>query len=181
MNKNVMIFIAEGFEELEAITIIDLLRRVSVNVDIVSLESDLKVRSAHDVYVVCDKLFGDINNFDVDMIILPGGALGVANIKKHDGLSKVIKDFNNQNKLVAAICAAPTALGQLGILEGKNATCYPGCESELTNADIVDERVVIDGNIITSKGPGTAIDFSLKLVEILLNKEISNELKKDLL
>ena len=161
-------FFADGFEEIEALTTIDTLRRAGLDVEIVSVTPDEIVVGAHDVSVLCDKNFENCDFFDAELLFLPGGMPGAATLDKHEGLRKLILSFAEKNKPIAAICAAPMVLGKLGLLKGRRVTCYP---SFCTN-----EPVVRDGNIITGMGPGAAMEFALTIVDTLLGKEKVNEL-----
>lgn len=174
--KPVYVFLAPGFEEIEAITILDVLRRANVPVISVSIAGDLYVTGAHGITIAADKLYPQVDFMDADMLVLPGGMPGTTNLNVHEGLKSVLTEFVDQNKPVAALCAAPLILGQLGLLNGKKATCYPGNESLLEGAIISTNAVVQDGNIITGNGPGAAIDFSLKIVQHILGKDTSDAL-----
>ena len=143
-------FFADGFEEIEAFTAIDTLRRGGLNVEIVSVTPDEIVVGAHDVSVLCDINFDNCDFFDAELLLLPGGMPGAATLDKHEGLRRLILDFAAKNKPIAAICAAPMVLGKLGLLKGKKATCYPSFEQYLEGAECIDAPVVRDGNIITS-------------------------------
>jgi len=176
--KKVLIHFANGFEEVEAITPVDVLRRAGCDVVTVSVTGKKEVTSARGVTVLADKLFEEINYSQADMIMLPGGQPGSDNLNKHEGLKKQIKSYHEQGKMVSAICAAPLVLGSLGILKGKKATCYPGTEPQLTGAICTSNAVEVDGNIITGKGPGVALKFSLTLVEKLVGKAKADEVKK---
>jgi len=161
----VYIFLAEGFEEIEALTVVDLLRRAQIEINMVSITGSLQVTGSHQISVMADVLFEDAKFDDADMLVLPGGLPGTINLMKHEGLDKLLRKFHSESKNMAAICAAPTILGNKGLLEGKKATCYPGCENELTGSTVLYDDVVIDGNIITSRGLGTAIDFALAIIK----------------
>jgi 4-methyl-5(b-hydroxyethyl)-thiazole monophosphate biosynthesis len=178
--KKVFVFLASGFEEIEAISIIDTLRRAKVETIVVTIpqeEDVFWVEGAHGISIAGDSLFDETDFSNGDMLILPGGMPGTNNLNAHEGLKELIEEYNNQNKYVAAICAAPLILGEMGLLKGKKAVCYPGYEDQLIGAEIVEnEHVVVDGKIITSKGPGTAIEFALKLVEILVDKNTAEQL-----
>ncbi len=178
--KKVIVFLAEGFEEIEAITIIDVLRRAEISVTTVSISKEKQVKGAHNVPVVADKLFDEVDFASYDMLVLPGGMPGAKNLQEHEGVKKQIEAFE-KNKQVAAICAAPMVLGGMGLLKGKHATCYPGFEAELIEAKITDEAVTVDGNITTGKGPAFAIQFGLQLVETLAGKATRNEVSNGLL
>lgn len=179
--KNVVLFLAEGFEEIEALATIDVLRRAEIPVTTASITSDKKVKGAHDVCMETDTVFENINFHDFDMIILPGGMPGAKNLNAHSALKKEIENFTNSEKYVAAICAAPMILGGLHLLQGKKATCYPGFEPELIGAKTTGEKITVDKNIITGKGPGFAIDFALQIVEIIAGKTARNEVASGLL
>jgi len=174
---NVLIHLANGFEEVEAITPVDVLRRAGCEVTIVSVTGKKEVTSTRGLVVLADKLFEETDYTKADMILLPGGQPGADNLNKHEGLLKQIQAFHSQGKMISAICAAPLVLGSAGVLKGKRATCYPGVESSLTGATCTGNRVEQDGNIITGKGPGVAMEFSLTLVEQLFGKSKVNELR----
>jgi len=174
--KRAFVFLASGFEEIEAISIIDVLRRGEVNTITVSITDDKKVKGAHNIEVIADEIFTNVDFSNGDMLVLPGGQPGTDNLNAHAGLKAAINQYNDQQKYIAAICAAPLVFGEMGLLKGKKAICYPSFESRLIGAKITgNERVVVDGNIITSKGPGTAIEFALQLVEILVGKEVAEK------
>lgn len=178
--KNVIVFLADGFEEVEALTPVDLLRRAGADVKMVSISDELTVRGAHNIYINADSKISDVNEHDVDLFVLPGGMPGTKNLDKDEKVTSIIKNAFDDNKLIGAICAAPSVLGHVGILKDKSACCYPGFEGELTGADVKFEPVVESGNVITSRGMGTAIDFGLKLIELLFGKEKSVELGKSI-
>ena len=174
--KNITVHLAEGFEEIEAISIIDVLRRAEFKVEVVSITGELEVTGSHNIKVTADALFEDIDYSVIDMIVLPGGMPGAANLKAHSGLREQILNFNDSEKPMAAICAAPMVFGNLGLLKEKQATCYPGFEDELHGAIITGEAVAEAGNIITGKGAGVAIKFALKIVEKFKGKEVADDL-----
>ena len=176
----VYIFLAEGYEEIEALTVVDLLRRANINITMVSVTGSELVTGAHGITTIADILFEDTEFKDADMLVLPGGMPGTVNLSKHDGLSRLLKVFHEKGKDLAAICAAPRILGTKGLLSGKNATCYPGNEESLIGARYQDADVVTDGNIITSKGMGTAIDFSLSLVRKLKDESVAVRLAQSI-
>ena len=179
--KTAAVLLADGFEEIEALTVVDLLRRASVYVDTVSITDEYMVHGAHGINVQTEDLFDEVNFVEFDMIVLPGGMPGTTHLNEHSGVRRVVKDFAESGKYVAAICAAPGILGGLGLLKGKRAACYPSVEEKLSGAVIMKVPVVQDGNIITSRGMGTAIDFSLKLVEILTDKVKADELAESII
>lgn len=174
--KKAAVLLADGFEEIEALTAVDLLRRARIYVDTVSISDDYMVHGAHGINVQTEDLFEEVNFAEFDMIILPGGMPGTKNLEEHKGVLRVVKDFHENGKYIGAICAAPGILGAMGILKGKRAACYPSVEERLSGAVIMKVPVIQDGNIITSRGMGTAIDFALKLIEVLTDKLKAEEI-----
>jgi 4-methyl-5(b-hydroxyethyl)-thiazole monophosphate biosynthesis len=172
------LFLADGFEEIEALTSVDVLRRAGLDVVMVSVTGGEIVTGAHDIPVLCDKDFDNCDFRDAALLLLPGGMPGAETLSNHGGLQKLLKRAVDEGKLIAAICAAPMALGKLGLLKGKRATCYPGFESYLEGAECTAEAVVKDGAIITGRGPGVSIPFALKVVETLLGKAKAEELSR---
>ena len=170
--KTVALFLINGFEETEALTTVDILRRGGVVVTTVSLMSGQEVVSKNKIPVRADAMFDSIKNEKFDMVVLPGGTI---TIKDHEGLQELIKKYHMDGKLIGAICAAPAALGKAGVLAGKTAVCYPGLESHLTGARIGHNIVETDGNITTAKGPAVTPFFALKLLEILEGKAMADE------
>lgn len=179
--KKVNVYLADGFEEIEAVTVIDVLRRAEVEVKTVSVSDNKEVTGAHGITVKADALLGAFDNAEADMLMLPGGMPGTKNLENSRELKEVIKTFMENGKYVAAICAAPSILGKMGLLNGVKAVCFPGFEQYLSGAKLGSDIVVQDGNIITSKGPGTAIYFALKLVELLKGNEAAEELRKGMI
>lgn len=177
----VYLHLAEGFEEIEAISVVDILRRAKINVETVSLTGNLEVTGAHEIIVKVDKLFEETDYDCGSMIILPGGLPGTNNINAHNGIKDMIVNYYNQDKWLGAICAAPIVFGGLGLLKNRTATSYPGFEEELSGAKLSVEPVVQDGKIITSRGPGTANLFALKIVEVLAGSKIAAEIKNGML
>ena len=174
--KHVKVFLADGFEEIEGLTAVDLLRRAGVGVDMVSVTGRLGISGSHGIRVEADVLFEEADYDEADMLVLPGGMPGTTNLNAHEGVRRVVKDFAAEGKPIAAICAAPTVLGNLGLLKGKRITCYPGVETEIQGAVMLRTQVAVDGNIITSRGVGTAIAFALKLIEVLVGEDKSREI-----
>jgi len=173
----VMVPLAEGFEEVEALTVVDVLRRADIQVDTVGVIGSV-INSAHGVRVMVDKRLSEVLQSDYDAIILPGGNPGYINLSRSSQLIEMLKKFNSQNKLIGAICGAPSILAKEGLLDNKRATIFPGNEKLLAYPR--DKPVVIDGNIITSQGPGTAMEFALKIVEKLLGLDKAQKLKQEL-
>lgn len=174
--ETVYVFFADGFEEIEALTAVDVLRRADLKVEMVSVTSEDVATGAHGIAVTCDLLFEECDFSDAIMLLLPGGMPGAGSLYKHAGLCELLLDYNSRNKPIAAICAAPMVLGKLGILKGRKATCYPGYERDLQGAEFVSEQVVKDGNLITGNGPGAAMAFSLTIVESLVGKAKKQDL-----
>lgn len=177
---SVYVHLAEGFEEIEALTVVDVLRRASVDVKMVSIGTNKMVTGAHGICVEADLLFKEANYKSCEMLVFPGGMPGTLNLKEHEGLKKELVAFNEEEKWIAAICAAPMILGELNMLKDKAATIYPGMEQHLVGARISDQRIVQDKHIITSKGPGTAMEFALKLVEVLTDSKSKQRLENDM-
>ena len=159
------IFLADGFEEIEALTVVDLLRRAGIDITMVSIMEGRTVIGSHRISVEADAMLKDTDFDSIDMIILPGGMPGTENLFGCEGLKAKIRDFADKGKKLSAICAAPTIYGRMGLLQGKKACCYPGREKDLLGADAQTVSVVKDGNFITSRGMGTAIDFGLAIIE----------------
>ena len=179
--KKVYLFLAYGFEEVEALTAVDLLRRAGVQVTTVSVTGNDIVTGAYRIPDVADIKIEENDFEDADAIVIPGGQPGVDNLSECEKIADIINNAYKNKKFVCAICAAPMILGKLGLLEGRKATCYPGCESALTGADISGDRVCVDGNIVTSRGVGTAIDFAAKIIELLMSEEKAAEIKTSVL
>ncbi len=177
----IALHLAEGFEEIEAVSIIDVLRRAGFEVTTVSVTGEFKVTGSHGIPIIADKLFEDVGYGEVGMIVLPGGMPGTKNLNAHEGLKKQILHFHESGKNIGAICAAPLVFGQAGVLKGKKATCYPGFEDYLEGATVTGSSTEVDGNIITGKGAGVAIDFSLKIVEMLKGKAAATELAEKMI
>lgn len=178
MEKQVCVFLADGFEEIEGLTVVDLLRRAGVNVTTVSITGELMIHGAHGIDVQADKLFEDVDYEAQVMAVLPGGMPGTLHLGAHKGVKKVLEQYYNEGKYIAAICAAPSVLGKYGMLKGRKATSYPGFEDALEGAAYVYDEVTVDDFVITSRGMGTAIAFSLTLIEKLVGEEKAKELGK---
>lgn len=178
MPKKALVILADGFEEIEGITVIDILRRAEIDVTIAGL-SDLKVKASRGVIIMAEKKLDDCGA-DFDVVVLPGGGFGSANLAKSEKVKDLVIKMNNSGKIVAAICAAPAVvLAPLGILKNKTATCYPSMEEAFSkDTKFKEDKVVVDGNLITSRGPGTALLFALAIVEKLVGRGISEKLKE---
>lgn len=177
----VYIHLADGFEEIEALTIVDVLRRAKIDARTVSITDDKLVRGAHDINVEADLLFQEAEYGKCDMIVLPGGMPGTANLAKHEGLAKQLETFAKSARWIAAICAAPSILGKMSLLIGRRATSFPGYEDQMIGVRYLEDRVVKDGKFITSRGPGTAIEFSLELVRTLKDEQTAEALRKSMI
>lgn len=177
----IYVHLADGFEEIEAMTVVDLLRRAELETQTVSITGSKRVMGTHGVAVEADILFEEADYEACEMIVLPGGMPGAEHLDNHQGLTAHIRCFAENDQYLAAICAAPMVFGHLGILRGKKATIYPGMEQHLEGAQHQDVPVAVDGKIITSKGPATAMAFAIRLVEILKGKAAADSLEKDLL
>ncbi len=178
--SKVLIFMAEGHEEIEALTVVDLLRRAGIDICMVSITGDKKVTGSHGITTVCDKLIETVNFDDADMLVLPGGMPGTLNLGNCELLMDQVHGFNTSKKGLAAICAAPTVFGKAGLLEGKKATCYPGIEGDLKGAITSTDAVCHDGHIITSRGLGTAIPFALEIIRTFQGDEAAEKLAKSI-
>lgn len=159
----ILVPLADGCEEIEATSVIDVLRRAEFKVVTAGLH-DGPVAAAHGVKVMADTLFSSINPMDFDAIVIPGGGGGVENLMKDEGVLSAIREMDKAGRWVAAVCAGPLVLQAAGILEGRRVTCYPACAEDLTATPRVNERVVVDGKLITSQGPGTSMAFAIELV-----------------
>ncbi len=179
--KNAFVFFAEGFEEIEAITIIDVLRRADIPTNMVSITGKLAVTGAHGITIHTDALFEEADFSDAEILILPGGLPGANNLNAHDGLKKRLSEFHNDGKPVAAICAAPLVLGGLNILQNIEAACYPGFENKMLGATVSEQLAVKSGNVITGRGPGAAFNFALEIVAGLKGKDIADNLSEGML
>lgn len=171
------IFLAPGFEEIEAIAPADILRRCRLDVKFVSCGPTLEVTGAHGTTVTADLMFADADLSDSEALILPGGWPGAKNLNEHEALHAVLRQHEAKSRLTCAICAAPMVLGNLGILEGRRATCYPGFEEYLHGAELSEELVVEDGHIITGRGPGAAMAFGYAIAARFTDKEFVERLK----
>lgn len=179
---NVYLFLAEGFEEVEALSVVDILRRAGLSVKTVSVTGNECVSGAHGVGVKADMLFdAALIGADAEMLVLPGGLPGATNLAAHEGLRSLILDFGAAFRPLAAICAAPMVYGRLGLLKGRRATCYPGFEQYMEGAQPTGAMVEQDANFITGKGPGAAFDFALAIVAKLAGEAKAGEVKAGIL
>ena len=180
---NVIVFLAKGFEEVEALTVVDYLRRVEgVRVDTVSIGDGLQVLGAHNIEVKADKQMDELQDVSLyDAVVIPGGMPGAANLRDHQGVIEVVKKMNDLGKLVTAICAGPIVLERARVIDGKEVTSYPGFDKDLPNSVYKHEDVVVHGNIITARGPAKAVDFALAMVKYLVGEKQAEKLKENIL
>ena len=171
-----LIFLAPGYEEVEMLTVVDLLRRAKIDIDMVSISDSLEVTSSHNVTIKADTLIDNADFDTAQMIILPGGIPGTPNLLACDKLTTKIKEFADNHKFLSAICAAPTIFSKLGLFDGTNATCYPSFADELTNAKYTKKPVVVDGIFITSRGAGTTIEFAAAIIERFTDKATADDI-----
>ena len=174
----VYVFLADGFEDVEALIPVDVLRRGGVDVTTVSVMDDSQiVETAHNVQIVADAMIEDCDFSDADLLFMPGGMPGATNLYEHKGVRQAVLSQTKAGKKVAAICAAPAVvLAQLGVLDGKKATCYPGFEKLLTKAQYTADLVTVDGNITTAEGPAAAFPFAYELLSQLVSREVSDQI-----
>lgn len=177
----VYLFLADGFEEIEALTAADILRRAGIDVKTVSVSADLCVTGAHSITVAADILAEEADITAAEAVILPGGMPGTLNLQKSSAVRDFVMHCAEKGKYVCAICAAPSVLGSCGILEGKTVACYPGFEDKCTGAEISFEPVCVCGNIVTSRGPGTAAEFAYEIVRLMKSAEAAERLKRDMI
>jgi len=170
------LFFAEGFEEIEALTPVDVLRRAGLEIKTVSITGNRIVTGAHGIALQADLLFEETTFSDADYLILPGGMPGTLYLGAHTGLCALLRTHASRGGRLSAICAAPSVLGNNGLLYGKNYTCYPGCEKDWQQATKLNEGVVEDGGLITAAGPGQSLPFALRMVECLLGKARAQEI-----
>lgn len=176
--KNIGIFFAEGYEEIEALTVVDLCRRAGININMVSVTGERKVTGSHKIAVEMDQIFEEVDFAGLDMIVLPGGMPGTLNLEAYAGLMARVEEFDKAGKYIAAICAAPSIFGHKGILKGRKACSYPGFEKDLDGAEVVFDSVAVSDHVITSRGMGCAIDFSLAIISKLCGEAKATELAK---
>lgn len=171
-------FLATGLEEVECLGVVDILRRGDIEVKLVSVTGEKLVTGSHHITIQADALIEDVDFTQAELLFLPGGVPGTPNLAACEVLCEQLKSFAAEGKGLAAICAAPSVLGQLGLLKGKQATCYPGWEEQLTGAAVVGDGVVTDGNVTTARGLGYAIDLGLELVRRLKGAELAQKIKE---
>ena len=175
----ICLFLAEGFEEIEALTVVDLCRRAGLDITTVSITEETLVMGSHKIPVVADTVMSNVDWDSADVLVLPGGKLGTQNLASCDVLTSKLDAHVAAGKLACAICAAPAlVLGERGLVDGKRACCYPGLENHLKGAEVTANNVTVDGNIVTSRGLGTSIDFALAIIEKLDSKEKADEIAR---
>ncbi len=177
---NILVPLLDGFEEIEAITIIDVLRRAELAVTIAGDKAG-PVRGSHDIHVTADVSLDDVRADDYEMVVLPGGLPGATNLKADDRVQALLKQVSAAGNYTAAICAAPIALAAAGLHQGKRYTCYPGFEQQIAGGEHASDRVVVDGTLVTSRGPGTALEFGLALVRLLRGDQVADALGQRML
>lgn len=177
----VYVMLANGFEEIEALAFTDILRRAEIDAKLVSVYNDKIVTGSHGIAVVADLCVKDVDYNNITAVVLPGGLPGTYNLRDSDAVKNILEFATANNKLIGAICAAPYVFDYFGYLDGKKSTVNPGFKSEMKNAELIDERVVIDGNIITSQGPGTAHEFAGAFISILKGENESQSLLNEML
>lgn len=175
--SRIAVFFAEGYEEIEALTVVDICRRAGVEVQMVSVSGEKTVSGSHGIGVQMDMCFDEVDFDSLDMIVLPGGMPGTRNLEAHEGLMAQVDAFDRAGRYLAAICAAPSILGHRGILQGRRAGCYPGWEEHLKGAQVSMDDATVDGHVITGRGMGCAIPFSLAIVAQLLGQEQADKVE----
>ena len=171
------IFLADGFEEIEGLTVVDILRRAGVEIQMVSIMGRKELTGSHGIPVVADAVFEEVDFSDGTLFVLPGGMPGTKRLAAHGGLAALLKEKNAEGKRLAAICAAPSVFGGLGLLEGRRAACYPGFEEALEGAEYTSQGVVTDGLVTTARGLGYALDLGLELSRLLVGKDTAAKVK----
>lgn len=182
MAKKVAVMLGEGFETIEALAPVDCMRRAGLEVELVSVMPSVQVKSAHGVVIEAEALDENLDLMEFDMIVIPGGSLGVDNLKSSEKLARALKAFIEQDKHVGAICAGPTVLNELDLLEGRKATCYPGCEAGFPEGIYqAVHGIIVDNHLITASGPGQALEFGLAIVNALCGEEVASSVASDML
>lgn len=172
----IAVFFSDGFEEIEALTVVDLCRRANIKVDMVSVTKKKQVKGSHNIVIEMDQLIEDVDFDKIDMIVLPGGGAGTEGLEKNKCLMEHVDDFYKKGKYISAICAAPSILGHRGYLKGREACSYPSFESHLEGAQVIKEPVAVSEHIITSRGMGCSFEFGLAIVERFTDKVTAEKL-----
>jgi len=178
--KKVLVPLAPGFEEIEAVTVIDVLRRAGIEVTIAGTVAG-EIKGRNGIGVASDVPLDAVTAHPFDMIVLPGGSDGTENLKKDPRVKKILQEMERRGRYITAICAAPTVLSAAGLLDGKNVTSHPSVEKDLPGVKYSEDRVVVDGHLVTSRSPGTAMEFAMKLVEILEGRSKMEEVNRGVL
>ena len=178
--SKVYVFLADGFEEIEGLTVVDILRRAGIDTDMVSIMDTRRITGAHKIQVEADSMFDDHDYADADLLVLPGGMPGTLHLKEHEGVRALLSQFDSSGRRIAAICAAPSILGEAGMLKNKKACSYPSFEEKLDCKEVVRTPFVTDGHITTGRGMGAAIPFALELTSLLCGKEKSDEISRSI-
>ena len=176
--SRLIVFLADGMEEVECLAVVDVARRAGMDVRMVSVTGDLTVTGSHEIAVRADELFDKAACESADALYLPGGMPGTENLAAHEGLRAIVREFFDGGKRLAALCAAPSVFGRMGLLRGKKATCYPGFETTLEGAECTGAGVVTDGNVTTGRGLGFAVDLGIELVRLLEGEEKALDVKQ---
>lgn len=176
----VLVFAADGLEEVECLGVVDLLRRAGIDTRIVSVNGSQWVTGAHNISIRADEGFDPMECRRAKLLFLPGGMPGTRHLAEHEGLKEELEAAFRENRRIAAICAAPSILGDMGILNEKRAVCFPGFESHLKSAQLVTDKVITDGTVTTSKALGCALDLGLELIKLLRNEELAEQIKKEI-
>lgn len=174
--SKIAVFFGTGYEEIEALTVVDILRRAGVETTMVSVTDERSVTGSHSISVAMDAVLSELDFNSLDVIVLPGGMPGTTNLEACEALMAQVDAFMAENKIVAAICAAPSILGHRGHLQGRKACSFPNFESHLEGAEVMDEPAVIDGNVVTGRGMGAAVPFALAILEKLQGKEAAQKM-----
>jgi len=177
----VYVFLAPGYEEIEAITVVDILRRAGVVVSTVSMDGDKIATGAHNIPLIADLVFDDCDFSEAELLYLPGGLPGATNLDAHQGLRDLLLSHNAKGGWIAAVCAAPLVLGHLGLTKGKTCTCYPGFESELGNANYTGGMVEVDGNIITGRGPAACMELGYTILKALGLDDAADQIREGMM
>ena len=175
--SKVFAFLADGLEEVECLAVVDVLRRAGVETTLISVTGKREITGSHGICFLADALFEEVNTDDADVLFLPGGMPGTNHLKAHQGLADAIRCANKQGRRLAAICAAPSILGEMDLLKGRTATCYPGFEDMLHGVSYTVQGVVTDGNITTARGLGYALDLGIELIRLLLGAQQAGNVK----
>ena len=179
--KKVLIFIADGTEEVEVITVVDYLRRAGIQVDLVSVMDNKEVTGAHDIKIIADKLISEVESEDYDAVYAPGGLPGAYHIRDNEKAISIFQEMAKDEKIISALCAAPIVLDEAGLLEGKNFTCYPGFEGNIKTGNHKTDITVKDGKVVTGRGPAIAASLAFELIEGLLGTDKRKEIEDDTL